>query len=598
MVETLARSQLDDQLLTGRLIYRQLLRRLQAELDLALPPSPDVDLLAQAVLAGQQHTPEELWAATYDPDDLPATHLLEAEIAAFLDLLSERVGSQHLGALLPILNASSLSGDAALFDVYKLDRDEFTAAWYTYLSQLTGQAILPLSIFPIVPAVEGPLEPPPLQAPPTRLPGDQIALICDGRLWVGDADGRDLVPLTPSGHRFSVPRWSPDGRWLLSSWSHSPAEPFSALYLLAADGSQARLLTGDPAAKISFHSWSPDGRLVTYRMGTEFRAVDVATGETRRLPGAPAWSPDGSRLVYAGGAPRRPWLADADWGNPRQIAGQSGLHWDGAVWSPDGARLALTFRQGYPHQTTAAIYDLATERITSFATLADLIAGFFYFGENYVTNSTEFVPTLPESQRWAWPLSWSANGDHLLVWGQWTAGELGSIDQTLLTALPVSGIDGTTSNQTSPPPLAPPAGNALRLTPALPQQTQRLAPYTIAYGRETFLTNISWSPSNPDRLIFKWRTDEAQSARYESFLFDLDAGPLYSTARARRAAWSPDGAWVAFMGTNAMTIVDQDGWERLTLELPGSCTDLTWNPAADLSGLAEQFAAPSSGHAQ
>jgi Tol biopolymer transport system component len=598
MVELLARTRLADPLLTDRLIYRHLVQRLQAELGLVAPPSPDVDLLAQAVLAGQQHAPQELWAATYEPDDLAAMRLLEAEVAAFLDLLAGRVGSQRLAALLPILSASFPPGDATLFDLYELDRDEFTAAWYDYLSQLTGQAILPLSIFALVPPVEEPLRPPPSPASLAISPGDQIALVCDSRLWVGDADGRALFPLTSVGYRFSAPHWSPDGRWLVVSWFHSPSEPFSALYMLAADGSEARLLTGDRAAKVSFYSWGPDGRWVVYRVGMEYRAVDVETGETRRLPGAPAWSPDGSRLVYAAGAPRVPWLADGDWGNPRRIAGQPGLHWNEAVWSPDSSRLALTFRQGHPYQNATAIYDLATERITSFVTLADLIAGFFYFGENYVTNSTEFAHTLPKSQRWAWPLGWSADGDYLLVWGQWTAGELGTIDQTLLAAVPVAGVDGTAANQPSSSRLARPVENPLRLTPAPPQGTQRLAPYTIAYGRETFLTNISWSPSDPDRLVFRWRTGEGQSARYESFLFDLGAGRLYSTTHARRAVWSPDGAWVAFVGADAMTIVDQDGQERVTLELPESCTDLAWNPATDLSGLDERFAAALSGHGQ
>jgi hypothetical protein len=69
----------------------------------------------------------------------------------------------------------------------------------------------------------------------------------------------------------------------------------------------------------------------------------------------------------------------------------------------------------------------------------------------------------------------------------------------------------------------------------------------------------------------------------DSYLFDLRNGPIYSTTQVLNAAWSPDGAWAAFIGPDQITIVDGEGQPRSTLQHGCQFVDLAWNPAADLT---------------
>ena len=87
---------------------------------------------------------------------------------------------------------------------------------------------------------------------------------------------------------------------------------------------------GDGAALLS-----PDGRTVA----THAELIDLATGDSRPLPGGPgsplAWSPDGTRLALHGAGLR---ITDLSTGTSTDVAGTERL--SSAAWSPDGERLA------------------------------------------------------------------------------------------------------------------------------------------------------------------------------------------------------------------------------------------------------------------
>jgi hypothetical protein len=557
--------------LCHRVMMEALVERVQAELGLVQRQAPDRQLLADAVAKGRQHALETVWAAGADPEDEAGSRLLRAEATAALNMLEDALGPELMFRLMPrLLERPGALDLEALFD---LDRDSPSTAWYTYLSQLTGEPIVPLSTFPVIAPEDQHLDPPPVAAVQALAPDDQIALTCDSRIWVGRADGSGLVPLTPLGDRFGNPRWSPDGRWLLvrrlgepaaqaagnaSSGKPAPGltketELVHTLYRFDAQEPRSRALVAGPVEEIRFWDLSPDGRLLIYETASDVRALDVETGEMRRLPAEPIWSPDGQQMVFSAGDPTRAWMAEADWGVPRQIAHPQGLAWSEAQWSPDERRLAMHLNRGYPYARRVAIYDLADQKIEAEFALYDLIRALARSDGDYLSTGAAPTGTDQRSSTTVWSEGWSADGRYLLLRGDWTKGPLGELDYSLLVAFPVGGGNGT--------------------------------PQVIAYGHETYMSNVAWSPTDPQRLIFKWRVAADEKPVYETHLVDLETGSLYSTADATYAEWAPDGAGAALLSADRITFVDSDGRERFSFAAPGACTDIDWNPAFDYGAL-------------
>ena len=144
----LAQSQVEDsvsrgdaQEITQRFIFNQLVARIGVELGLGEPVSPDMDVLAQGVRDHRQHSLEELWFAKTDPTDPEESRLLEAEVGALLDLITSKKNSRQLFLLLPALRDHDRLS-TALPAVFNLDIENFAAAWYAYLSDLTGVTAL------------------------------------------------------------------------------------------------------------------------------------------------------------------------------------------------------------------------------------------------------------------------------------------------------------------------------------------------------------------------------------------------------------------------------------------------------------------------
>jgi WD40 repeat protein len=565
VVEALVASQVGGRYLDDRLIYRELMTRFQKELGLldassATFPLPDQELLARALRNGDTHPFRRLWEARHDPGDPDGQRLLEAEVALLLQWLEDQMGAEPVIQLLPLLGGfdGTASARLALFGVARRDVE---AEWFSYLFEQAG-------ITPVAASTareeNGALEPPRIARAASVPPGDQIAYICGGQIWAGNADGERTLSLTRRRDEYRDLHWSPDGRWLMTMWvpdrTNRGVEQ-AAVYLVAADGSSGRLLTDDPTLIAQPIDWSPDGREAIYRVwpttdGATRRpgvwATNVETWRVRSLPGGPIWSPDGAHVVLfeqaSAGTGGAVWLADANWQSIRQIADRA---WTGPgeIWSPDSTKFAFAQDSSGADNPAIAIYDMETEALTPLITADELTAIERSLAKGLVASGRDPVIQPDHQIRDLWPAGWSADGSQLRVWAQATARDHDSAGATVLAAVPLDD--------------AP-----LRV---------------LTRGTEIAGGDVSWSPLDPSRMV-----SVSSSQKRQVGIFDVDLGPVYTATQSWDADWSPDGAWAAFAGEDGVTIVDQQGRTRSKLGGDGACIDVAWNPSADLSALSRQ----------
>jgi len=142
--------------------------------------------------------------------------------------------------------------------------------------------------------------------------GQWIAYVSypEGTLWRSRIDGSEKRQLTVPPLAVVNPRWSPDGKLIaFKDGSNGDRRQMTEgsprrVYLVSADGGGPELLLagsfGDP-------TWSPDGHLLAYDYdathgGSEVRILDLRTQKSITVPGSqgmwsPRWSADGKYLV-------------------------------------------------------------------------------------------------------------------------------------------------------------------------------------------------------------------------------------------------------------------------------------------------------------
>jgi Tol biopolymer transport system component len=151
----------------------------------------------------------------------------------------------------------------------------------------------------------------------------------------------------------TFPTWSPDGKRIAFT---STRDGSYNIYVMDADGKNAKQLTKHQGQYSYCAEWSPDGRRIVYNLrdGNNILAVllDPDTGSKRPLvPNAwdPAWSPDGKKIAFTKFTDQgyKIHVMDADGLNEKDLGTDAnGRGWSYPAWSPDGKKLAFANQAG------------------------------------------------------------------------------------------------------------------------------------------------------------------------------------------------------------------------------------------------------------
>jgi len=163
--------------------------------------------------------------------------------------------------------------------------------------------------------------------------------------WVASlAEADSAKPITSDGHT-RWPAWSPDGRIVCSKYTQNVEN----IWVLEADGRNARELTINTEGRNNAPRVSPDGRYVVFASlpSDNIWRIDMDGNNAKPLTSSgfssfPDFSPDGKWVVYANlGAERGIWKVPIEGGDPVRLNNEA---MDLAAVSPDGRWIAYSYR--------------------------------------------------------------------------------------------------------------------------------------------------------------------------------------------------------------------------------------------------------------
>jgi TolB protein len=182
------------------------------------------------------------------------------------------------------------------------------------------------------------------------------------RIYVMNADGSEVTPLSPEGVDDTAPTWSPDGQKIAFV---SQRDGNREIYVMDANGENVVNLSRHPADDWT-PSWSPDGSQLAFSSirtgGWEIYVLDTAcVSNPETCPDSltqvtaddnanilPVWSPDGNRFVFNSKASGNwdVYTMTIDGSEVRQVT----THPENDLaptWSPDSSQIAFeTNRDG------------------------------------------------------------------------------------------------------------------------------------------------------------------------------------------------------------------------------------------------------------
>jgi Tol biopolymer transport system component len=170
------------------------------------------------------------------------------------------------------------------------------------------------------------------------------------------ATASQAFPLSSGTGDDRRPAWSPDGEWIAFQSTRGGRRH---VYLIPADGGEARRLGRDDAQEESWPAWFPDSRTLMVQMGPaggmtrlwlfhtdpesrpRLLSIPPTPGRPQQLGAPPpSLSRDGARLVMAGGGEAAIEVLPAAGGGPTTVLSGSGRVRQ-PTWAKDGRRIVV-----------------------------------------------------------------------------------------------------------------------------------------------------------------------------------------------------------------------------------------------------------------
>lgn len=175
-------------------------------------------------------------------------------------------------------------------------------------------------------------------------------------IFLMDATGGNVRPITKTGSINQFPSWHPDGDEIVYTSYRDDGRPH--IFVLARVGRSGRILRAlDPSQSNYRAVFAPDGRTLavvsTADGASEIYTMDRSGRRPRQLTRnnsidiSPSWSPDGKQIAFVSDRSGSPqiYVMQADGTSVRRITFNGGYNTSPA-WSPDGRWIAYEARVG------------------------------------------------------------------------------------------------------------------------------------------------------------------------------------------------------------------------------------------------------------
>lgn len=456
--------------------------------------------------------------------------------------------------------------------------------------------------------------------------GDQVVFRAEGDLWLCNLDGSSIRRITSHIGDETLPRFSPDGRWIAFAGLY---DGNMDVYVMPTTGGEPRRLTWHPAGDYP-QGWTPDGKKIIFDSSrhqvhgeSDLFTIPFRGGEPEKILTGPVArmdiDPESGRYAFArtygggiwkryrGGSTSDIWVGNPNRGDYRQVTNFDGMDsrpmWHNGriyllsdqggttnIWSirPDGSDRR--------RHTDLGRWDARGACMGPSGRIVFMLAGDLHVFDPADESEWRLPIDLPSERiltrrqytdpgRYLTDFALAPEGDRVAVV---TRGEIFSVPVEDGVTLPVTRGSGARESHVG---YDPKGKRLLYVSDESGEQEIITADAwgrgdekTVRSGRETrWHISPAWSPDGK-KIAYG---DQAQNL----FILDMDGGSPRKVDHCDsyeigEYAWSPDGRWLAYTKTSAIdigSIFIYDTKEKETRQVTGWSTS-DYSPSWDPKG--------------